>query len=263
MRSADRTQFRRGLVPLAAAALAGGLAGCSTTMQEAARVQLNSARIRASELSTRVTAPSRALHVTRLAVISRGGATAFVVAVHNGSSRERGDLPISVGVRRAHSPPIYLNAQSGREDFYFDAHLPVVLPGRTLTWVYTVHRRLPSGGRPFAIVGRAPTPPAPAVDQLPVIRATSLGSARPPKTDSRAHGQTRARLTVAVRNSSSVPQYQLPVYAVARKGGRYVAAGSLTIEQLDGQASQTVELGLVGTPVHARVQLEALATTLK
>jgi hypothetical protein len=196
-------------------------------------------------------------------VISKGGSTAFVVTVHNSSSSQRGDLPISVGVRRAHRPPIYLNAQSGREDFYFGAHLPVVQPGQTLTWVYTVRRRLPSAGKPFAIVGRVASPAAPAVDRLPVIHTASLGAARAETGGSRTQGPARARVKVAVHNTSGIPQYQLPVFAVARRGGRYVAAGNLTIAQLDGQASTTIELGLVGTPAHSHLQLEALPTTLK
>jgi hypothetical protein len=250
-------------VALGAMAVAAVLAGCTTTMQEAARVQLNSARIRASELSTRVTVAGRALRVTRVALISDHGTTAFVVKVRNASAAQRGDVPISVGVRIAHKPPIYLNAQSGREYFYFDAHLPVVRPGRTLTWVYTLHRRLPAAARPFAIVGRRPSPPVPAVGDLPVVEATTLGAKRPEAAGARTRPASSTRLKVVVHNLSAIPQYQLQVYAVARRGSRYVAAGSLTIAQLDGQTRRTFELGLVGSAEGARLELEALPTTLR
>ena len=49
-----------------------------------------------------------------------------------------------------------------------------------------------------------------------------------------------------VRNASDVPQYGLPVYALARRGGRYVAAGRATLQQLGTGDSATVPLRLIG-----------------
>jgi hypothetical protein len=255
--------------------LGGLLAGCTTTMQEAARVQLNSARIRASELSTRVHVRGRAVRVSSVDLVSSASATAFVVRVRNRSERQLSDLPISVGVRVPGKPPRYLNAQSGREDFYFGAHLPVIAPGATLTWVYTLHRRLPAAARPIAIVGARPEPAVASSGDLPVVRAGARGGAVS-RSGAGARGGTRARggagasntagaerLPVAVHNLSGVPQYQLQVYAFARRDGRYVAAGSLTVDELDGQASKTFQLGLVGRPGHGRVHVEALPTTLQ
>lgn len=238
---------------LASLAFACCLAGCATTMQTAARLQLNSARIRASEESTRVTAAGHAARVTRVSLVAGRGETAFVVEVRNVTNHQVSDLPISVGVRTARHRH-YLNAQSGRENFYFGAHLPVIGPRRTLTWVYSVDRRLAPRAKPFAIVGAQPSPRVATVSQPPVIEARTAPSQQ----------RARARaLRIAVRNLSSVPQYQLQVYAVARDQGRYVAAGSLTIAQLDGQVSKTFDLGLVGRADRGHVELEALPTTLQ
>ena len=229
------------------------LAGCSTTMQTAARLQLNSARVRASEESTRVAAAGHAVRVTRVAVVGGRGKTAFVVEVRNVTSHQLSDLPISVGVRTANRRQ-YLNAQSGRENFYFGAHLPVIGPRRTMTWVYSIARRLPPSAKPFAIVGADPSPRVATVAEPPLIEARTAPSQR---------GARARALRIAVRNLSSVPQYQLQVYAVARNQGHYVAAGSLTIAQLDGQMSKTFDLGLVGRADRGDVELEALPTTLQ
>jgi hypothetical protein len=244
--------------PIALLGATGLLAGCTTTMQQAARLQLNSARIRAGELSTRVHVAGRAVRIDSVGLVSAGGATAVVVRVRNGSDRQIGDLPISVGVRSAGRPPLYLNAQSGRFDFYFDAHLPVVAQRTTLTWVYTLHRRVPAGAAPFAIVGRRPDPPVSGSGELPVIRAASLRS----RVDGRG-GAGPAGLRVAVHNLSEVPQYQLQLYAFARRGDRYVAAGRLTVDELDAGASKTYRLDLIGRPGRGRVNVEAVATTLQ
>lgn len=256
----------RALGSLTVLAAAGSLAGCSTTQQEAARLQLNSARIRASEIPIHVTAPGRAVQVARVALVSGGGQTAFIVQVHNPALRPVSDLPISVGVRIGARRVVYVNSQSPHEDSYFDAHLPVVAARGTLTWVYTTARRLPAHSRPFALVGGQPTPAVPRVSQLPVIRASALSGtpaaagAGTPATVGAASHRAASQLAIALHNLSGVPQYQLQVYAFAQTAGRYVAAGDITVAHLGSQGSATLRLGLLGSLRHARLQIEALPT---
>jgi hypothetical protein len=238
-------------VVLAAAAV---MAGCSTTQQTAARLQLNAARIRASEQPTEVKAPGHAVDVTRVARIVTGGRTAFIVQVRNSAGRPMSDLPISVGVRVRGKRPIYLNRQSTAELSYFEAHLPLVAAGETLTWVYTTDRRLPAHARPFAVVGGTPSNHAPRSNPLPVIRASAVA----PTTATSAAGASP--LAVSLHNLSSVPQYQLQVYAVAERAGRYVAAGSFTVPHLGSNASSRLKLPILGHINHARLQIEAAPT---
>ena len=68
------------------------------------------------------------------------------------------------------------------------------------------------------------------------------------------------RVSVAVRNLSAVPQYQLPVYAVADEGGRTVAAGAGSLQTLAGGASQTVRLRLLGHVGRSAIQVQAAPT---
>ncbi len=232
-------------------AAAAELAGCATTQQEAARLQLNAARIRASEQRTEVTLPGRAVDVTRVVRVMAGGRTAFVVQVRNAGRQPVSDLPISVGVRVAGKRPIYVNQQSAAELSYFGAHLPLVEAGATLTWVYATDRRLPAHARPFALVGGTPSNVAPRTNPLPVVRARALAP-------SPAAGASP--LAVSLRNLSSVPQYQLQVYAVAERAGRYVAAGSITVPHLGSNASSRLKLPILGHIGSARLQVEAAPT---
>lgn len=250
-RSANSRTRRR---VLAGVATAAALAGCATTQQEAARLQLNSARIRASQLPTEVTVPGQAVGVTRVARVVTGGATAFVVQVRNSGRQPVSDLPISVGVRVGSRRPIYVNRQSPLEFSYFDAHLPLVAAGGTLTWVFTTDQRLPAHARPFALVGGTPSNPAPRTHELPVIRASAVS----PPTAASAAGAPP--LAVSLHNLSSVPQYQLQVYAVAERAGRYVAAGSFTVPHLGSNATSTLKLPILGHINHARLQIEAAST---
>lgn len=235
----------RAAAGVAVVAGAGSLAGCATTMQKAARLRLNSARILASQNPTRVSTTGTAVTVTGITLIRSGHATAVVVTVRNAGDRAVSDLPISVGYRLAHHRDVYLNADASIA--YFDAHLPAVSAGGSLTWVYTADRRLPAGARPFARVGSTPAVPDAAVDGSPVIHA-------------RATPATGTLVDVAVHNLSGVPQYQLPVYAVAERDGRAVAAGQASLSELAGGASQTLQLRLLGRTGPAPVQVQAPAT---
>jgi len=244
----DSRRIHRTAAAGAAAVLGAGLlAGCATTQQKAARLRLNSARILASQNATRVTAAGGAVAVTGIAVVGSRARTAFVVTVRNAGRRAISDLPISVGYRpRPRGRPMYLNA--GSDLTYFDAHLPAVAAGGSLTWVWATGRRLPRGARPFALVGAGAAVPGSAVGSPPVIR-TGVPVIR-----------GAGLVTVAVRNLSGVPQYQLPVYAIAERAGRTVAAGVQTLPALDGGADQTVRLRLLGRPGQAPVRVEAPPT---
>jgi hypothetical protein len=247
-----------------ALATAAVLAGCATTQQEAARLQLNAARIRASEQRTKVAAAGDAVHVTRLARVVTGGRTAFVVQVRNSGHKPVSDLPISVGVQVRSQPRIYLNLHSPAELSYFDSHLPLVAAGATLTWVYATHRRLPAHARPFALVGGTPSNAAPRTNPLPVIRATVVATAAAASaaaaSAAAASAAAASPLAISVHNLSTVPQYQLQVYAVAERAGHYVAAGSLTVPRLGSNATSTVKLPVLGRIGHARLQIEAPPT---
>ena len=69
-----------------------------------------------------------------------------------------------------------------------------------------------------------------------------------------------SELWLSIENRSSVPQYQLPVFAYALRRGRTVAAGGLSIASLSGGADILIRLRLVGNPSSALVRIEARAT---
>ncbi len=87
-------------VATGALALAVPLAGCTTTQQEAQRVQLDSARLRAALKSTRVTVANTTVAPTSVATVTAGGRTAFVITVRNGGT-QGGDGPADLGRIRA------------------------------------------------------------------------------------------------------------------------------------------------------------------
>jgi hypothetical protein len=232
----------------AALVLVAGLPGCVTTQQRNTRAKLRATRLLASRGPLIVTRPNRDVRVDRVALLRGAGATAIIVRLANTSRMTLTDLPISVGVV-ARGRRTYLNRRAGLE--YFQRHVAAIGPRDEVTWVFTSRRRTPGRARPFALVGAPARPPVSHAGHLPGILASAVAmpvAARP------------GRVRVRVRNPTQVPQYGLVVYALARRGGRYVAAGRATVADLGTKSAATVDLRLVGAPRGAPLELEALPT---
>jgi hypothetical protein len=169
-----------------------------------------------------------------------------VVNLRNRGPGTVSDLPLLVGVTTGDRHRLYLDAAAGMD--YFESHVPAIPGHGSLRWVLRVRRRLPAGARPLVKVG-TPTALASAgtIRALPLLRVSS---------ELTRNGD--AELTV--RNLSPIPQYQLPVYAVALRRGRYVAAGQATIEELDSGAQARLRVPLVGRPSRAKLWLQAPPT---
>lgn len=227
---------------------AGALAGCTTTQHEALRERLDSARLRAALESTRVTVANTSVSPASVSDVSAGGETAFIVNVRNRRRRPVTDLPISVGYTTSAGATVYLNSAADLN--YFQAHLPVIRAGATLTWVYTADRSLPAGVRVFARVGIRPSAPARLTETNVHIglsyRRAGLNA-----------------LTLHLSNPTSVPQYQLQVYAYAERDGRCVAAGNATVMNLGAGTRQRVRLRLVGGLEGSRLHVQAIPTILQ
>lgn len=247
MPSAERGALRRlALTATLVLAAAGPLAGCTTTQHEAQRVQLDSARERAAQLVTKVETQSAVVHASAVDTVAANGKTAFIVTVANSGRRAVSDLPILVGYTLPAGSRVYLNDQAGLN--YFQAHLPAIFPGHPHVWIYTVRRSLPAGARPFAEVGAKPSVGA-RTDEHVSLQASFA----------RSGGVLHLKLD----NPTSVPQYQLQVYAFARSGDRYVAAGNQTVTDLGAGSQQKLTLPLVGQPDGGRIQLDVVPTILQ
>lgn len=234
---------------LIALALAVPLAGCTTTQHKAQRVQLDSARQRAALESTRVTSSNPTVTPTLIQAVRGANGTAIVVSVHNGGDKPVTDLPISVGYQTAAGAKVYLNAAPNIQ--YFQAHLPAIAAKRSLIWVYSTAKGLPADVHPFAAVGLRQSAPALLTD-TDVRIAVRFG-----------HIVGSDAVTVHLDNTSSVPQYQLQVYAYANRSGRYVVAGNTTVPELDGGSRQTVRVKLVSAAASANLRVVAIPTILQ
>jgi len=227
---------------------AAALAGCTTTQHEAQRERLDSARLRAALEPTRVTVANTTVTPTSIAEVGADGRAAFIVKVRNGGHRAVTDLPISIGYTTRDGATTYLN--SGANLNYFEAHLPAIRAGGTLTWVYTAARKLPAHARIFARVGLRRVAPALLTEPNVDIGLSYL------------YDEAENSLKVRLNNQTSVPQYQLQVYATAERGGHYVGAADATVMNLGAGTRQRLRLALVGDP-GTQLHVQAIPTILQ
>ncbi len=221
------------------------LTGCVSTQRIAARARLVSARELTSQSATEVTQANPNVTIGRLTLIRTHTGTAIVASLRNNASSTLTDLPISVGVHTHGSHPIYLNRSANLD--YFDSHVAAIAPHGVTTWVFTTRRRVPSG-RPFATVGISALHSSTGAD-LPQIDASMHTGRSAPGT-----------FAVLVSNRSGIPQYDLPVYAVAVRAGRDVGAGRADVTHLGTGATTTVSITLLGVSQRATLRLIALPT---
>lgn len=219
--------------------LAVAVSGCATTQDADKRITVRFDRTLASRKPLELHGTARDVKVLRTAVVDGKSGSAIVVVLRNTGDQPVNDLPIEVGPQGG--KPINTRANVP----YFQSHAPAIAPGDEVTWVYV--SKDPIGGpEAFARIGAAPSPPLTTAGHVSELDASgkSRGSA------------ARAK----VSNDTGIPQYDLDVYAVARKGGRYVAAGRASLVHLGVSKSAHLSLPLVGDARGTRIEVFAPQT---
>jgi hypothetical protein len=224
------------LLPLAASAvaLATVVSGCATTQDTNKRASITADRTIASRQPLKLHGTARDVKVVSTTVLNGKTGSAVVAVLRNDGDTPVNDLPIEVGPEGGQP----VNARPNVP--YFQSHAPAIAPGQETTWVYVSKDRLGSD-RAFVRVGADPTPPLKLADHVSELDAGGKAGASSVHAD--------------VTNDTGVPQYNLDVYAVARRGDRLVAAGRGNLEHLGVSSSARLSLPLVGDAKGAHVQI--------
>lgn len=228
----------------AAAPVAVLLTGCVSTQTVASRARLVDARTIVSQGTTEVTRANPSVSVGVPVVIRDPAGTAIVVALANDSARTLPDLPISVGVRTGSGRELYLNRSANLD--YFESHIATIGPHAATAWVFMTTAPVPRG-RPFATVGFSQQHPA-LSGSLPSV-AASLRTALAGR-----------KLELSIVDRSTIPQYDVPIYALALRDGREVAAGTTSITHLGTDGRTTTSITLLGSPRYSALRLIASPT---
>jgi hypothetical protein len=231
------------LLALALAAFA--LAGCESSQEknaQLARIYRREARQAArrkalTQPSLEIIHPSRALAVRSASVLHSSEGAAAVVVVHNSSSSAIRDAPIRITVADDKGKTLYTNALPGLAGPLVT--VPLVPAHGTSTWVNDQVQSARVPARVSAELGegeRTAEPPP----RLAVLGA-HLGE-----------GGVEGSLV----NHGSATEHEVVLYALARRGGAIVAAGSAIVPQAEPSVPAHFQAFLVGDARGARLEVD-------
>ena len=226
------------------------LAGCQSTQDKAKEIQAKNATLLASEHGISVAKPSKDVKVVGSTLLHDQYGDAIVVELRNESNRPQVNLPILIDVRDAKGKSVYRNDLPGLDPAL--THVPVIGPGETFDWV---NDQLSPSGTPKSAKVTVGTSDEQAPARLPEIEVGNASLENNP-SGVLAHGQ--------VTNKSQIDQVKLVLYAVARYGGKVVAAGRGQFKNLRaGGKAGTYNVFFIGDPTGADVEVTAPPSVLQ
>jgi hypothetical protein len=236
---------------LALVALAGFfVTACESTQDKARELEERGEAIAASQKPLTIDQPSKDVRVLGTTLLSDENGDAIVVEVQNTSKETLVNVPILVDLRDAKGKTIFKNDTFGIEPSL--NHIPMLRPGETFDWV---NDQLAPSGTPKSakvtvgvITEKAPAQIPELEVESPTLRSSNLG----------------AEVEGKVTNKSQVDQRKLVLFAVARSGGKIVAAGRGQLKALKvGARPGTYNIFFIGDPSGADVTVKAPPSVLQ
>jgi len=246
--SARPLRLGRAALALALAAFALGAAGCESTQRKSARLEAEGAdlvKAKKVDLGKR----NDRIEVVEKAVLSDRNGSAVAVVLRNRSKEGLSDATIGIDVKGRGGRSVYRNDLAGLE--FSLTHVPVVKGGAEVFWV---NDQVLATAEPRSVevkVGAAKGLPA-----VPEIEVSKPRLTRDPASGIEATG--------TVVNRSGIEQTDLVLHAIARRGGRIVAAGRGMVAKLkaDGKPA-TFHIFFIGNPSGAEVSVIAPPVDLR
>jgi hypothetical protein len=233
---------------LVALALSTTLAACESTQDKAAKLaESGSAAFTAKGL--RIDKRSKDVKVGKTAVLKGPDGVAVAVELTNTTRKTLAEVPIAIDVRSAKGKSLFKNDDPGLAKPLVSVGL--LRPHETLYWV---HDQVFATGKPAKVkvtVGQVP----PLSGEPPKIDVT------PPKFEQ--DPVSGLSVTGKAKNESDLLQTEFTLYAVARKGGKVVAAGRGGIERFKPGKTNGWQIFFIGDPKGAKLQLAAPPTVFQ
>jgi hypothetical protein len=232
--------------PAAAAFAAGlivlGASGCETTQEQSAKIARTLGHQSAIAGTTRLGADNRDVRIEQEVLLTAAGQSAVALKLTNTSTQTQTDFPVLIEVLDAKGSAVYRNNTSGIEPSI--QQFALLAPHATAWWVD--NEVLASGGVPKTATGQLGAATAPAPSAIPSITTEAVSA---------SDSFPGPHVSVTVRDRSTIAQRQLPVYAVALRGGRVVGAGRGIIPSLAPGAAAQVQIPIVGSVSESTISL--------
>jgi hypothetical protein len=241
------TGRRRAAACLAAGALAAGAVGCQSTQDKSKQIgEKGSNAFKQKGLT--ITKASTDLAVSSRTVLTDQNGSAVVLELRNRTPQAYAAVPVSIDLKNARGRSVFKNDAPGLEPSLVAA--PLVAGGTTTLWVNDQVQAVEPPKSVVAKVGAA----KPVTGSIPKLSIQGLKLEQDPVDGILASGK--------IRNESDVLQRKLVIFAVARKGGRIVAAGRAGVERLKPGKKAGFAIFFIGNPKGAKLEVFAPPTVL-
>lgn len=243
--------MRQAAAALAAAGLlALGAAGCETTQERSAKIGRRLGHQSAIAAITALGTVNRDVRIDRTVLLRAGGQSAVALKLTNLGAQTQIAFPVLIDVLDAKGHSVYRNNTKGIEASIQE--LALLAPHASAWWVD--NEILASGGVPTTVTAALGASTARAPGAVPEIttRGVSASDSFP-----------GPHVTMTVHNRSPFAQSQLPVYAVALRGGMAVGVGRGIVPSLGAGARAVIQVPLVGTVTGATISVTVPPTSLR
>jgi hypothetical protein len=218
-------------------------AACQSTEQESAKIGREARATPAGAAALKLGAPNRSVHVSQVTLIGDAGRLAVAAKLTNTSARAQIDVPLLVSVTGRGGKVLYSNKAGGVEPSL--QRIALLRPGQSAWWV---DDQVLTSQAALAARLRVGSGPRTRASAFPEISTSATHSAREAGIST---------LSAKLVNRSTRGQSKVPVFGVALRGGRVVAAGRAVVGALPGRrgASVAFQMVFVGNPTGAKVEL--------
>jgi hypothetical protein len=218
------------------------LTACESNQDRSARIEAEGKHVMQDQGTLKVTKANADVKVLRTALVHGGGSVAAAVELDNKGGAQA-DVPVLIDVTNAKGTSLYRNDQVGLQPSL--QRLALIGKGDRVWWVNDQLLGADQGAKKVSVkVGAAaPVAKAPDVTVTGVHYETQEGG---------------AFLTGTVVNHTDTLQTNLPVFAVALKGDKVVAAGRALVAKVPPgtPAKKPIfRLYFIGNPKGAKIQV--------
>jgi hypothetical protein len=231
----------------AAVAALAALCGCESTVDAAKRFAA-SGEAAFKQKGIKVGAVNRDIKILDTTVLQDQNGAAVVIDVRNTGPRAVTGAPIAINVQDAHGHSVFKNNDPGLEPAL--AHLPLLAAGEQFAWI---NDQVQPNGTPKRVVTRIGS------GQSPSHAPGELPTSQIKLTNDPVSG---AELSGKVKNTLSLTQTHLVIYAVAKKGNKIVAAGRGILTKLLPGKTASFHVFFIGNPGGAQLNTVVPATMI-
>lgn len=180
--------------------------------------------------------PNRLVKVVRASVLHSSEGTAAAITLHNDSASALRDLPIAIAVKSRAGETVYTNTTPGLAATLVS--LPFLGAHATITWVQD---QVATSSPPASVTA--------------TVGAGERVSEPPPRLEVTGVRLNEGEVEGSLVNHTQTSEHEIVLYALARRGGAIVAAGSAIVARAEAGTSAHFQTFLIGNAQGAQLEV--------